>query len=98
MSHKIEARSLPIRARQTIKDIPLYAKFLRADLDVRHNNCLLWTLQNDSVEDEAREAVEIIMLKLGEALEPRNAKYVSSFQTNAGMVHVFALRESEKLF
>jgi len=98
MSHKIKAQSLPIVARQTIKDIPLYAKFLLADLDIRHNNCLFWTLENDSVEDEKKETVEVIMLKLGEALEPPNAKYVSSFKTNAGMIHVFALRESEKMF
>ena len=98
MSLKIKAQSLPIKDRQTIKDVPLYAKFLLADLDHRHNNCLLWTLENGEAAEEKQETVEIIMLKLGEELTPPNAKFVSSFRTNSGMIHVFALRESDKMF
>ena len=97
MSLKIKAQSLPIIGRQTIKDVPVYAKFLLAELDRRHNDCLFWTLENEEEEEEKQEEVEIIMLKLGEELTPVNAKFVSCFKTNAGMIHVFALRESDKL-
>jgi hypothetical protein len=98
MSLTITAQSLAILPRQTI-EAPLCTKFLTADLDPRHNNCLLWSLEEtDPDEKPKKEKVEIIMLKLGEALTPQNAKYVSTFFTNSGNLHVFALRESEKLF
>ena len=86
------AQSLPIKPRQFIT-APVYTKFLAVALDHRHNNCLLWTLEDG---DNKSESVEIIMLRLNDALDPVNAKYIGNFKDNAGIVHVFALRESER--
>jgi len=99
MSLTVQAQSLPILPRQSIT-APIHTKVLAADIDPRHNNCLLWTLANDEKGDEKpkKESIEVIMLRLGEALEPVNAKYVGNFKNNAGAVHVFILRESDRLF
>lgn len=91
----IQAQSLPIIARQTIT-APHFAKFLDVNLDMRHNNCLLWTLA-DPAKDAKTEKVELVMVKLGEPLDPPNAKYVGGFRANSGYWHVFALRESENI-
>lgn len=93
MSHKIDAQSLPITLRQKLQ-MPVHAKFIGVQLDIRHNNCLLWWLADD--EAPKRENVEVIMLKLNESLDPPNAKFIGSFKDNSGMIHVFAIRDSER--
>lgn len=94
MSQTIQARSLPIIGRQVV-DLPQHAKLLDVHLDIRHNNCLLWTLED---KERAVEKVEIIMLTMDQALTPENARYVGNFKGNAGVWQVFALRASERLF
>lgn len=94
MSQTIQARSIPIIGHQVI-DLPLHAKLLDVHLDIRHNNCLLWTLED---KERATEKVEIMMLAMDHNLTPENAKYVGNFKGNAGVWQVFALRASEKLF
>lgn len=94
MSQTIQARSIPIIGHQVI-DLPLHAKLLDVHLDIRHNNCLLWTLED---KERKTEKVEIMMLTMDHNLTPENAKYVGNFKGNAGVWQVFALRASEKLF
>ena len=94
MSYTIQARSLPIIRHQVV-DLPLHAKLLDVQLDIRHNNCLLWTLED---KERTTEKVEVVMLTMGEALTPENSRYVGNFKGNAGVWQVFALRASEKLF
>lgn len=98
MAKLLQARSLQILDRQKIK-VPIYTHFLDVHLDIRHNNCLLWTLTDpeDSVKESDKEGVTIIMLKLGDALEPVNAKYIGNFKDNSGARHVFVIRDSEVL-
>ena len=96
MSQIITAQSLPVIARQKI-DAPIHTKFLDVQLDHRHNNCLLWSLANNE-DGVKKENVEIIMLKLNDALEPANAKYIGTFKDNSGVTSVFAIRDSERLF
>lgn len=93
MAHSIQAHSLPIVARQKLA-LPLYTKFLSVTLDHRFNNILLSTLEDDT---KALENVEFVAVRVMEALEPANAKYVGHLKDNAGNLHVFALRDSERL-
>lgn len=94
MSQTIQARSIPIIGHQVI-DLPLHAKLLDVHLDIRHNNCLLWTLEDKEMKTEK---VDIMMLTMDHNLTPENAKYVGNFKGNAGVWQVFAIRASDKLF
>jgi len=94
MSQTIQARSIKILPSQTL-DLPLHCKLLDVHLDIRHNNCLLWTLED---KERTTEKVDIIMLTVDQTLTPENARYVGNFKGNAGVWQVFALRASEKLF
>ena len=91
MPLKICAQSLKILPAQSI-ELPLLTKLLGVKIDLRHNNCLLWTL-DDGERD--KEKVEIVMVRLGNELQPVNAKYVGFFSDNAGAIHVFALKDSD---
>lgn len=95
MSKKVTAQSLQIKPRQPL-EVPAFTQFLDAHLDIRHNNCLLWTLQDDA-SDTPKDKVEIIMVRIDETLEPVNAKYIGNFKDNGGARHVFVIREAEKL-
>lgn len=90
---KINAQSLPIQP-STVIEVPVFTKFLEAQLDHRHNNCLLWWLANDEPECK-KEKVEVLMLQLDHALEPQSAKYVGAFKANQGNVFVFVSRASD---
>ena len=93
---RINARSLTISQTpcRTVIEVPQFTKLLDAHLDVRHNNCLLWSLEDDE-EGRAKEKIEIIMLELDQELKPQTAKYVGCFKANSGAIFVFASRASD---
>mgnify|MGYP001608318620 CR=1 FL=1 len=97
MPLKIQARSIAILPWQTL-EFPVFAKFLTTELDSQRNNCRLWYLAEDpKSEDYHTEKVDVVMAKAEEIVEPNNVRYVGSLMAASGRLHVFALRDSEKL-
>ncbi len=90
---KINAQSLPIQP-STVLEVPVFTKFLDAQLDHRHNNALLWWIGSDE-PDCKKEKVEVLMLQLDHALEPQSAKYVGCFKANQGNIFTFVSRTSD---
>lgn len=91
----IKAISINVAPKTTIT-LPLYTKFLSINLDHRFNNVQIWMLQDDE-KDAKTESVDILMIRAEEALEIVNAKYVGQMKDAAGWLHVFAIKDSEKL-
>lgn len=91
--HKVVAQNLSILPRQTAR-FAVFTKLLGVSLDHRFNNVLLASLQDS--EQTQTEEIEFVCVRIGEALEPVNARYVGSILDNAGHLYVFALRDSER--
>ena len=91
----IKAQSIDIKPKTSIT-LPLYTKFLSINLDHRFNNVQIWMLQDDE-KDAKTENVDILMIRADDALEVVNAKYIGQMKDAAGWLHVFAIRDSEKL-
>lgn len=94
-AHKTNAHQLDSTLARQVLTLPAHTRFLLVELDRRFNGkVLLHTLENTK-EGIKTEKVEFVMVRLYQELEPVNAKYVSSLNDNSGILHIFALRESE---
>jgi len=90
---KITALVIEKLPRQKI-EIPVYAKFLTAEVDVRFDKHLLW-FAYDSDNEEKKEKVEIITVYGENEVTPVCAKYVATIKTNAGRAFIFSSCERD---
>lgn len=93
--HIVKAQSIDVAPKTTLT-LPRHTKFLSVNLDHRFNNVQIWMLQN-TADDVKTEKVDVITVRAEEPLNPPNASYLGQLKDSAGWLHVFAIRESEKL-
>lgn len=75
--------------------LPMHAKLLSVVIAPQFNSKLLLSTVED--DEKEKEKVEFVMLRVNEELIPANMKHVDSLKDNSGILHVFALRNSERL-